>query len=522
MVNKFSLAVEKDNRKEAGMTDSRFIRAKKNIVVSLMCQIVTVLCGLVIPKIMLDAFGSEIYGAIASISQFLAYITLLEGGIGGVARAVLYKPLAEDDKTKLSAIMSELQSFFRVLAGIFSIYVFILACSFRTISGLQELDQFTTALLVIVISVSTLGQYFIGISNSIFLQAAQRSYVTNLVNLGGTVVNTVVTVFLVMMHCDIITVKMVSSLIFLIKPFVLYVYVRKCYGINRISETKTNYLSQKWSGLGQHLAYFLHSNTDVVVLTCLASLKDVSVYSVYNMIVSQIQNFTISFLSGMEALFGDMLAKKEQELLHETFGIYETMISIVSIVLFSVVALLIIPFVKLYTVGVTDINYQEPVFALLLTISSLLYCLRMPYHSLVIAAGHFKQTNIAAYGEAVINVLISVTLVSRMGLVGVAIGTICGTGLRFLYYIAYLSKHIFYRKILETAKRAVVNIVNFIIILVLGNACVSQLSISNYGSWIVGGIISVFIAMTVTILLNYIFYREKIMSVLKQILKKEN
>ena len=69
------------------MSDNRESRAKKNILVSLGSQIVVLLCGIVVPRTMIGTFGSEAYGASASIVQFLSYITLLEGGIGGVARA---------------------------------------------------------------------------------------------------------------------------------------------------------------------------------------------------------------------------------------------------------------------------------------------------------------------------------------------------------------------------------------------------------------------------------------------------
>ena len=64
--------------------DSREINAKRNIYISLLYQAVAMICGLITPRIMLQAFGSEINGAISSIATFLGYIALLEGGIGGV------------------------------------------------------------------------------------------------------------------------------------------------------------------------------------------------------------------------------------------------------------------------------------------------------------------------------------------------------------------------------------------------------------------------------------------------------
>ena len=61
-----------------------------------------------------------------------------------------------------------------------------------------------------------------------------------------------------------------------------------------------------------------------------------------------------------------MLARDEREKLNTAFNIYETMISMVSVVLFSVTSAMIVPFVKLYTAGISDAEYIQPAFALLL------------------------------------------------------------------------------------------------------------------------------------------------------------
>ena len=119
------------------METQRSKKAKLNISVSLVKQIITLVCGLIVPRVMLRAFGSEANGAVSSIAQFLAYITLLEGGIGGVARAALYKPLAAEDRKVIGSIMFEIQHFFRLIGYLFAAYVIVLACSFSTISRIE-------------------------------------------------------------------------------------------------------------------------------------------------------------------------------------------------------------------------------------------------------------------------------------------------------------------------------------------------------------------------------------------------
>ena len=70
-----------------------------NIVTTLILQFVVLISGFIVPKLIIGKFGSNVNGLLSSITQFLAYISLLESGIGPVVKASLYKPIAEKDNT---------------------------------------------------------------------------------------------------------------------------------------------------------------------------------------------------------------------------------------------------------------------------------------------------------------------------------------------------------------------------------------------------------------------------------------
>ena len=389
---------------------SRTVRAKLNIVITLLCQIGSFACAFMLPRWQIRAFGSEVYGATTSIAQFLAYITLLEGGIGGVARAALYKPLAERDAKAISSIVKEVRDFFRVVAYIFFAYVLVLGVFYKRISHFEALDWTATFWLVIVISLSTFAEYFVGITYSVLIQAAQRTYVINLIKLFTTVLNAALVFVLLKNNCDIIQVKLGSSLVFIIRPILMNAYAHRLFHLEKNVDHSKKYLTQKWTGLGQHIAFFLHSNTDIAILTLYGNLKGVAVYSVYNMIITNLQNIISSFSAGMEANFGDMIAKNEIDELNASFTKYETLISLVATIAFSAAYVLILPFVRVYTAGIRDTNYIDAPFAFFIILAALVYCIRQPYHAVVIAAGHFRQTQMIAYGEAAINILLSVLL----------------------------------------------------------------------------------------------------------------
>ena len=496
---------------------SRTRRAKWNIYGGLLVQAVTIVCGLIVPRLLLTAFGSDAYGATASIAQFLSYITLLEGGIGGVARAALYKPLADGDWEKVSQIQNEIKHFFRVIGCIFILYTLVIACSFKYISHFTYYDWLSTFILVVVISFSTMAQYFIGISHCILLQASQRGYIDKMIATAGIILNTLCVVVLVYFRCGLITVKLVSALVFLLQPVAWYWYVKTHFPLVKTRAKAGNALSQKWHGLSQHLAYFLHNNTDITILTVFASLPLVAVYAVYNMIVVQIQNLVLSFAQGMEALFGELWAKKELGALHKTFNFYETLLSVVSVILFSTTALVIVAFIRLYTHGVSDAPYIQPLFAVLLVGGALVTCLRTPYHNLIIAAGHFKQTQWAAYGEAAVNIVLSILLVWQYGLIGVAIGTLVAVSFRFVYYIGYLSKDIFRREIRHAVKRILVNVATVACIGVAGYMYLRGQAVESYLKWAFVSAVITLGAGGISLLFNWVFYRNEMKGLLRQV-----
>ena len=80
-------------------------RAIYNIIANLLMQASTVLYGFVVPKIIINTFGSDVNGLVTSITQFLGYITFLESGFGPVVRASLYNVIAKKDNEAIAGIL---------------------------------------------------------------------------------------------------------------------------------------------------------------------------------------------------------------------------------------------------------------------------------------------------------------------------------------------------------------------------------------------------------------------------------
>ncbi|MGE8204714.1 lipopolysaccharide biosynthesis protein [Heyndrickxia sp. NPDC080065] len=492
------------------------MRSKKaiaNIMSSLLLQLTTIICGFIVPILIIKSYGSNVNGVINSITQFLGYIALLEAGIGGVVRAALYKPLANKDNVTISRIVKTAEKFFKIIAYILIGYLIVVAFVFPNIvSG--EFDKIYTITLVLIIGMGTFAQYFFGISYQLLLQADQRLYFTSLLQVFTVVINTVIVVVLINKGASIHFVKLCSAAVLIARPLVLNIYVKYRYKIIKNVNADRNALNQKWDGLGHHISYFVNNNTDIAVLTLFTNMREVSVYSIYMMVVAGIRNITTTFSSGIEAAFGNMIANGERNSLYRNFISFEFLSFFITTVLFTSASLLILPFISIYTKGITDVNYIRPLFAYVLVAAGAAYCIRLPYHSIVIAAGHFKQTRNGAFVEAIINIVFSIVLVNSLGILGVAIGTLFAMLFRTFQYIFYISKNILERRILDPIKRILVS-VSSVLVSVIIIRLIPTIAIDNYFYWGIYAIGVTTIIFLVTLFVNLICYFQDLKNVLQ-------
>lgn len=415
-----------------------------NSAFSLLHQTITIICGFILPRLFLKHYGSEVNGLLTSITQFLGFITLAECGVGAVVQSTLYRPLAEKDMTSVSRVVISAEKFFRKIAYILLGYVAVLMVIYPFIT-LDSFDFIFTMLLVAVISINSFAQYYFGMTYRVLLEADQLGFVQYGIHICALLLNTTCCIILMQFGASVIVVKLATSLIFVLQPILLSVIAKRRYAINRTIVLSEEPIKQKWNGLAQHVAGVVLINADTVILTLFSTLNNVSIYAVYHLVVNGLRQIILSATNGIRAMFGNMLAKNEIAALNQTFARVEWLLHMLVTFVFSVAVVLMIPFVRVYTADITDTNYIVPEFAYLITLSQAAYCYRLPYYILVNAAGHYKQTQRSAIVEAVINVVISVILVFRCGLPGVAIGTFAAMAYRTVCLAVYLKKRILHR-----------------------------------------------------------------------------
>lgn len=485
------------------------MRGKKTVIntaMSLFEEFVAVACGFVLPRLLLTAFGSKYNGLTTSITQFLSYAVLLRAGIGGATRAALYKPLAEKNKDEINAIMKATDLFMKKIGLILGGGIVVFATVYPSFV-VSEFDWLFTFSLFIIIGISTFAESFFGITYLILLQADQRLWVSSLLKSICYVINAVLVASLIRGGASIHVVKLGSAIIYVLYPIVLRVYVKKKYNIQSNVIPDNRAISQRWDAFSHQVANFVMSNTDIMVLTVFANVLEVSVYSVYMLIANGLKKIVFAFSNGLEAAFGNMIAKKESAILRENLSLIEWVMYSMSTIVYTCAIAMILSFVKIYTSGVTDVDYIRPAFAYILLLAQFFNCVRIPYQLVAQAAGHYKQTKNGAILEAVINISLSILFVVRYGLVGVAIGTLVATIFRTIQYSYYICRNIVKRSQWITLLRIVVSFVQGLAaIFIINKLHLPQPN--NYFSWLINALVTLIVSCGTVGIGSFLFNRE--------------
>ena len=494
------------------------MRKKKaiiNTLFAMLTELATVINSFIIPRLILSHFGSTYNGLTTSISQFLGYAVLLRAGIGGATRAALYKPLADGEIQKISGIMVATKKYMNKIAMILLALIVGFAV-FYPLLVIEEFDYLFSLSLFLIIGFSTFMDSMWGISNMILLQADQKLYISSIAKIISITANTVLSVILINAGMGIHAVKLGSTIAFCLYPLLVHRYVKKHYRIDYSVRGDTAAISQRWDVFFHQAANFVMNNTDVMVLTIFADIKEVSVYSVYNLVANGTRKLVNNFTSGMEATFGNMIAKNQQDILEKNFYVVQYIIFSVATIVYSSAILLILEFVSLYSHGVHDVDYIRPTFGYLLMITQFFCCVRQPYQLVVRAAGHYKQTKNGAMVEAVLNIIISVIAVSRFGLVGVVFGTLAATILRTAQYSLYVSKNLIKGSILSFVRLCLISAAEALATIFLFRALPLQAA-GGYLQWGIHGVLCITASGVMVLAGSVVFNRKELSAALEKL-----
>lgn len=435
---------------------------RNNLMTGILSQLITALLAVIVPKMVLSSFGSEVNGLISSVTQIYTYIALLEAGVGSATVQALYKVIGNHREE--NEIMAATNRYYHRTGILYLLAILVFAVVYPLV--IQTEIPLTTIVLVIlfnglgsVINYLFQGKYFL------LLQAEGKNYVQTTLNMVTNIIKNLATIGMIYIGCDVVPVQMISMLVSLIQMLYVTWYIRRYYSWIDLTVTPNRKaIAQSKNVLVHQVSLLIFSNTDMIVLSVFCGLKVTSVYSLYSLLLSVFGKLLTVFVSSITFSLGQSYFTDKEQFVRR-YDLYEWFYITVSFALYSVANFFILPFLRIYTAGVSDINYIDPCLPLLFIATSLLANVRSASSQAINVAGHFKRTQYRSIAESVINLAVSLVLVNVMGIYGVLLGTIAALLYRSNDMILYTAKHILNRSAWITYKRWGVALACFLLVL---------------------------------------------------------
>jgi len=417
-------------------------------------QIVNMVVNLILPKVMITVYGSSVNGLVTSVRQFISYFNLVEAGLSGAAVYALYKPLAEKNEDDINGILSASNRFYNISGFIFSALVLVTAFIYPMFTSGQGIDVMTIAALILIIGTSGALEFFAVGKYKVLYTADQKSYVISLINAAAVAMNAVIILILASFGVNIVVVQLVALLSFFARSGLYILYGRYRYPwINIRVRPMNEALDKRWDSMILQVLGVASTATPVVVTSLMLGFTEASVFSTYNMVFVSVLALLTTFSNGLSAIFGDLLVRNELGILQKAYQEYEYLYYALVTWGYSCAAILIMPFMKIYTARFTDAEYIRPEIAALFVAVGIISNIKTPQGMLVISAGLYKETKLQSLIQAIIIVVFAVALAPFLGIEGVLIASILSNLYRDIDLIFYIPKTVTKLKPTMTIRR---------------------------------------------------------------------
>lgn len=415
----------------------------KNSVSTALFQVVTMASGFIIPKVMLMVYGSEINGLVSSINQFIKYFMLVEAGLSAAVVYSLYKPLAENNYEKISSIVIAAKNFYNYSGFIFVGLTVGLAVIYPFFVSTVKLSSIEIGVLVLVLGVSGALEFFTLAKYRAILTADQKVYVISLASIVFVVVNTATIAILSYFNVNIVLVMAIALTAVFLRSYILYFFVKKNYSyLNYNAIPDNSALSKRWDALYLQILGVFHTGIPIVLATIFTDLKMVSVFVIYNLIVTGVNSILSIFISGVSSTFGDLISRNEILRFQRAYNDFELLYYLLIAGAYGVTFVMIMPFILLYTQGVTDTNYNLPWIGFLMVLNGLMFNMKTPQGMLVISAGLYKETRWQTTTQAMIMLIFGIVLGKMYGLYGILIASILSNLYRDIDLVYFIPKYV--------------------------------------------------------------------------------
>ena len=419
---------------------SRVNNSIKNMTNGLFSQLISVILNFVVRTVFIEYLSEEYLGINGLFTNILTMLSLAELGFGTAMVYSMYKPLAENNVEKLKSLMKLYKKVYLWIGIVIAICgISIIPFMDYLIKDKPHVDNLR--LIYLMFLVNSVFSYFYAYKRSI-LSADQKEYIISQYRYIFIVIRSVFQIGILIILNDFIIYLVIQIVMTLLENIFLSQKVDRLYPflkeknieklptgeIKKIKEDVKALMISKFGNV-------MLNGTDNIIISRFIGVAAVGVLSNYTLITGAIVMVLSQISSAITGSIGNYVAKENKDSQYKLFKRVD--FCIFWIYGFSTICLITLlnPFVELWigkeyvleeiTIIILSVNF------LINGIVSLLWTFRS-------TMGLFIQGKYRPIIVAGLNIIVSIILAKKLGIVGVLLGTTISRTLVNLWYDPYV------------------------------------------------------------------------------------
>lgn len=456
-------------------------------------------------KYFIQYLGLESLGIMKLFNQILQYLNLFELGIGSAAAYALYKPLANKDYKESSIIVASIRNFYmKIMLMIFAIGL-VITPILPLIITTNYFDKRIYIYWILYLINTVIGYFFV--SYVILFNANQEYFYVKVVQFVFEFVFKIFQIFIVIKYRNFLYTIICLIFMNVLEFIYFYRHYKKSYPF--IEKTKQRYSKLKkdmgnlfWHKIGGVVVL----QTDLILIAKLVNIETVGIYVNYQMIGNLLKILYNSVFTILTPRVGKFIALNDKENIYNHWKKLNTFFYMLSLIVIFCFYKMVNDFIALW-VGREYI--LENSIVIFISFNFFVFIFRGIIDIFKDASGFFDDIQ-SPILESIINLLSSIILGYKYGLVGIIIGTVLSNILIILIYRPYL---VFKKCFNKDGKLFLKLYMMYSIIAVIFFGSVNYLQkilydieVITWWDWIVKGIQNFILAFVVIAIINLCIY----------------
>lgn len=402
--------------------------AAKNIAFGYIGNLVTQLLGFVLRTVFIAYLGNTLTGINDLYTGILSVLSMAELGVGTALNYSLYGPVARKDYEKIKSYMRLYRKAYQVI-GLVIAFIGLAVSPFLPylVKQPEGVTLRDLTLYYFIFLFNTVSSYFVAYKYSL-VNAEQKNYIqTNIITV-TKMITVGLQIIVIIGTRNFYLYLLTAALVELLQKLFVSRYLNRRYpylldrNVTRLSREETGEIVKKTKALVFHkVGDVARLQTDSMIISGFINVTLVSFVGNYNLVLTSVSNFVNIIFNSVLSGFGNLIATESREKQYDIFKVYRFFAC--WIYGFSAVGffLLLTPFVMLWQ-GAGSVLGVGVVACIL--IDYYLKGDRIVLSNFKTAAGVFEQDKYLALIQGAVNLVISIVLVQKIGLVGVYVGTV--------------------------------------------------------------------------------------------------